>query len=61
MVVEEKVNAVLGFPYHGYIVRRAADVPRYLPTKDKFARASQFLHEDQFAAQMMEHYRRYHA
>ncbi len=61
MVVEKKLIAVLGFPYIGYIVRRAAGVPRYLPTKDELVNAIQFLPEDQFAAQMMESYRRYHA
>ena len=61
VVVEKKVISVLGFPYHGYIVRRAAGVPRYLPTKDELSKAIQFLPEDQFAAQMMDYYRRYHA
>ncbi len=32
VVVEKKVIAVLGFPYHGYIVRREGGVPRCLPT-----------------------------
>jgi hypothetical protein len=36
LVVEKKVIAVLGFSYNGYIVRRVADVLRYLPTKDEF-------------------------
>ncbi len=31
VVVEKKVIAVLGYPYNGYIVRRASGVPRYLP------------------------------
>jgi hypothetical protein len=35
VVVEKKVIAVLRFPYNGHIVRRAAGVPRYLPTKDE--------------------------
>jgi hypothetical protein len=61
VVVEKKVIAVLGFPYNGYIVRRAAGVPRYLPTKDELVKAIQFLPEDQFAAQMIEYYRKYHA
>ena len=52
---------VLGFHYHGYIVRRVAGVLRYLPTKDGLAKAIQFLPEDLFAAQIMEYYRRYHA
>ena len=57
MVFEKKVIAVLGFPYHGYIVRRAAGILRYLPTKDELAKAIQFSPEDQ----MMEYYRRYHS
>jgi hypothetical protein len=61
VVVEKKVIAVLGFPYNGYIVRRAAGVLRYLPTKDELVKAIQFLPEDQFAARMIEYYRRYHA
>ena len=61
MVVEKEVIAVLGFPYNGYIVRRAAGVPRYLPAKDELVKAIQFLPEDQFAVQMLEYYRRYHA
>ena len=60
VVVEKKVIAVLGFPYSGYIVRRAAGVPRYLPTKDELVKAIQFLPEDQFSAQMSEYYRRYY-
>ena len=44
--VEKKIIAVLGFPYNGYIVRRAAGVPRYLPTKDELVKAIQFLPED---------------
>ena len=60
MVVEKKVIAVLGFPYNGYIVRRAAGVPRYLPTKDELSKAIQFLPEDHFVAQMVEYYRRFH-
>jgi hypothetical protein len=60
VVVEKKVIAVLGFPYNGYIVRRAGGVPRYLPTKDELSKAIQFLPEDQFIAQMMEYYRRFH-
>ena len=58
VVVEKNV---LGFLYNGYIVRRAASVPRYLPTKDVFVKAIQFLPEDQFAAQMMEYYKKFHA
>ena len=46
VVVEKKVIAVLGFPYNGYIVRRTAGVPRYLPTKDELVKAIQFLPED---------------
>jgi hypothetical protein len=61
VVVEKNVIAVLGFPYNGYIVRRAAGIPRYLPTKDELVKAIQCLAEDQFASQMMEYYRRYHA
>ena len=61
VVIEKKVIAVLGFPYNGYIVRRAAGVPRYLPTKDELVKAIQFLSEDQFAAQMIEYYRKHHA
>jgi hypothetical protein len=61
VVVEGKVIAVLGFPYHGYIVRRAAGVTRYLPTIDELVKTIQFLPEDQFASQMMEYYRSYHA
>ena len=61
VVVEKKVIAVLGFPYNGYIVRRAAGVPRYLPTKDELVKATQFLPDDQFAAQMIEYYRKYHS
>lgn len=60
VVVESKVIAVLGFPYRGYIVRRAAGVPRCLPTKDELVKSIQFLPEDQFVSQMMEYYRRYH-
>jgi hypothetical protein len=58
VVVEKMVISVLGFPYNGYIVRRAAGVLRYLPTKDKLVKAIQFLPDDH---QMMEYYRRYHA
>ena len=61
LVVEKKVIAVLGFSYNGYIVRRVADVLRYLPTKDEFVKAIQFLPEDQFAAQMIDYHRKYHA
>ena len=61
VVVVKKVIAVLGFPYNEYIVRRAAGVPRYLPTKDELVKAIQFLPKDQFAAQMIEYYRKYHA
>ena len=39
MVVEKKVIAVLGFPYNGYVVRRAAGVLRYQPTKDELVKA----------------------
>ena len=60
VIVEKKVIAVLGFPYNGYIVRRAGGVPRHLPTKDELCSAIQFLPEDQFVAQMMEYYRRFH-
>ena len=42
VVVERKVIAVLGFPYNGYIVRRAAGVPRYLPTKMSLSRPFNF-------------------
>ena len=35
VVVEKKHVAVLGFPYQGYIVRRAGGIPRYIPTKDE--------------------------
>ena len=57
MVVEEKVIAVLGFPYHGYIVRRAAGVTRYLPTIDELVKTIQFLPEDQFVDQMRVDYK----
>ena len=60
VVVEKKVIAVLGFPYHGYIVRRAGGVPRCLPTKDELSKAIQFLPEDQFVDQMSVYYKRYH-
>ena len=60
VVVEKKVIAVLGFPYHGYIVRRAGGVPRCLPTKDELSKAIHFLPEDQFVDQMREYYKRYH-
>ena len=46
VVVEKKLVAVLGFPYQGYIVRGAGGIPRYLPTKDKFSKAIQFLPQD---------------
>ena len=42
VVVEKKVIAVMGFPYNGYIVRRAAGVPRYLPTKMSLSRPFNF-------------------
>ena len=58
VVAEKKVMAVLGVPCNGYIVRRVADVPRYLPTNDELVKAIQFLPEDQFAAQMIEYYRK---
>ena len=61
VIVEKKVIAVLRFPYNGYIVRRAAGVPRFLRTKDELVKAIQFLPENQFAAQMMEYFIRYHA
>ena len=61
MVVKKKVIAFLGWSYNGFIVRRVSGVPRYLPTKDELFKAIQFLPEDQFAAQMMEYYRRYGA
>ncbi len=35
VVVEKKMIAVLGFPYQGYIMRRAGGIPSYLPTKDE--------------------------
>ena len=60
VVVEKKVIAVLGFPYHGYIVRSAGGVPRCLPTKDELSKAIQFLPEDQFVDQMRVYYKRYH-
>lgn len=60
VVVEKKVIAVLGFPYNGYIVRRAGGIPRCLPTKDELSKAIQFLSEDQFVDQMREYYKRYH-
>jgi hypothetical protein len=47
--------------YFEILVMRAAGVPRYLPTKNELVKAIQFLPEDQFAAHMMEYYRRYHA
>ena len=59
VVVEKKVIEVLGFPYNGYIVRRAAGVPRYLPTKDELVKDIQFLPEDQFAGQTIEYYRKH--
>ena len=52
VVVEKKVIAVLGFLYHGYIVRSAGGAPRCLPTKDELSKANQFLPEDQFLDQM---------
>jgi hypothetical protein len=61
VVVEKKVIAVLGFPHNGHIVRRAAGVPRNLLTKDELVKAIQFLPEDQFAAQVIEFYRNFHA
>ncbi len=60
VVVEKKTNAGLGFSYQGYIVRRAGDIPRYLPTNDELSKSIKFLHRDQFVAQMKEYYRRYH-
>ncbi len=60
VVVEKKSVAVLGFPYQGYLVRRAGDILRYLPTKDELSKAIQFLPEDQFVDQMKEYYRRQH-
>ena len=60
VAVEKKHVAVLGFPYQGYIVRRAGGIPRYLPTKDELSKAIQFLPQDQFVDQMKEYYRRYH-
>ena len=60
VVVEKKHVEVLGFPYQGYIVRRAGGIPRYLPRKDKRAKAIQFLPQDQFVAQTKKYYRRYH-
>ncbi len=60
VVVEKKLVAVLGFPYQGYIVRRAGGILRYLPTKDELSKAIQFLPEDQFVDQTKEYYRRYH-
>ena len=59
MVVEKKLITSLGFPYKGYIVRRAAGVPRYLPTNNELVKAIKFLPDDLFAAHMMEYYRRY--
>ena len=49
VIVEKKVITVLGFPSNGYIVRRAAGVPRHLPTKDELFKAIQFLLENQFS------------
>ena len=60
VVVEKKIIAVLGFPYQGYIVRRAGGIPKYLPRKDELSKAIPFLPQDQFVAQMKEYYRRYH-
>ena len=60
VIVEKKHVAVLGFPYQGYIVRRAGGIPRYQTTKDKLSKSIQFLPQDQFVAQMKEYYRRYH-
>ena len=60
VVVRKKHVAVLGFPYQGYIVRRAGGIPRYLPTKDELSKAIHFLPQDQFVDQMKEYYRRYH-
>ena len=52
VVVEKKGIAVMGFPYHGCIVRRAVGIPRCLPTKDELVKSIQFLPEEQFVAQM---------
>ena len=60
VVVEKKVIAVLGFPYYGYIVRRAGGVPRCLPTKDELSKAIQFIPGDRFVDQMRVYYKRYH-
>ena len=60
VVVEKNTIAVLGFPYQGYIMRRAGGIPSYLPTKDELSKAIQLLPEDQFVDQMKEYYRRYH-
>ncbi len=53
--VEKNTIAVLGFPYKGYIVRRAGGIPRYLPTKDKLSKSIQFFPEDQFVDQIKEY------
>ena len=60
VVVENMVIAVLGFSYHGYIVRRAGGVPKCLPTNEELSKAIQFLPEDQFVDQMRVYYKRYH-
>ena len=55
VVVEKKLVAVLGFPYQGYIVRRAGGIPQYLSTKDKLSKAIQLLPKGHFVDQMKEY------
>lgn len=50
----------MGFPHHGYSVRRAAGDPICLPTKDELAKSIQFLHEDHFVPKIKQYYHMYH-
>ena len=61
VVVEKKVIADMGTPYKGYIVRRAAGLPRYLQTKNKLSKSIQYLPKHEFLYQMLEYYSKYHA
>jgi hypothetical protein len=61
VVVEKKVIAVMGIPYKVYIVKRAAGLPRYLPTKYKLSKYIQYLPKEEFVSQMLEYYSKYHA
>ena len=61
MVVEKNVIAVMGIPYKGYIVRRAAGLPRYLPTKDGLSKPIQCITKEEFVSQMLVYYSKYHA